>query len=95
MTADIELRGIPLSAEAQLLMDKGAIALESLICGGDDFEILCSVPESRIAEFRRSAALTGVPVSVIGVIRAGEGLPRFMDPEGRATVFEQGSFSHF
>lgn len=95
VTADIELRSVPLSAAARALTEKGAIALEKLICGGDDFEILCTVPESQIAEFRRSAALAGVPVSVIGVIRPGESLPRFIDSEGQARVFERGSFSHF
>lgn len=95
VTADIELPSIPLSSEARALTDNGAIALEKLICGGDDFEILCTVPESQIAEFRRSAALAGVPVSVIGVIRPGESLPRFIDSEGQARVFERGSFSHF
>ena len=69
--------------------------LKVLICGGDDYEILCTVPESQIAEFRRSAALAGVPVSVIGVIRPGKSLPRFIDSEGQARVFERGSFSHF
>jgi thiamine-monophosphate kinase len=95
VTADIELRNIPLSAAARALTETGEVALEKLICGGDDFEILCTVPESRIAEFRRSAALAGVPVSVIGVIRPGESLPRFIDSEGQARVFERGSFSHF
>ena len=95
VTADIELRSIPLSAAARALTETGAITLEKLICGGDDFEILCTVPESQIAEFRRSAALAGVPVSVIGVIREGDGLPRFIDSGGRARVFERGSFSHF
>jgi thiamine-monophosphate kinase len=95
VTAEIELGNIPLSAAARGLTDTGAIALEKLICGGDDFEILCTVPESQIAEFRRSAAQAGVPVSVIGVIREGDGLPRFIDSDGRARVFERGSFSHF
>lgn len=66
VTAEIELGNIPLSPAARRSTHTGAIALEKLICGGDDFEILCTVPESQIAEFRRSAAQTSVPVSAIG-----------------------------
>jgi thiamine-monophosphate kinase len=93
-TATVELEAIPVSAavRAALEADSGLIGL--LVTGGDDYEILCAVPEERLAPFLAAAALAGVEAAAIGIVQDGEGLPVFRDRMGERR-YEQGSFSHF
>jgi thiamine-monophosphate kinase len=95
VTADIELSGIPASAAAAKLLASGAADLGGLISGGDDYEILCTVPVSRREAFMHAAQQAGVDVAEVGVILAGEGSPRFLDGQGQAVALQRLSFSHF
>ena len=90
----VELAQVPLSAaalEAQALDSK---SLEIALTGGDDYEIICSVPEMRAHDFEHGARQAGVAVSRIGVAVDGEGL-RLCTREGRELVLRQSSYSHF
>jgi thiamine-monophosphate kinase len=95
VTADIELANIPTSPATATLLGRGATDIEAIISGGDDFEILCTVPERRCDAFADEVRRAGVAVTEIGVIVAGEGLPRFRDAQGRAVTLKRLSFSHF
>jgi len=95
VTADIELAKIPTSPAATTLLACGAADIEAIISGGDDFEILCTVPESRRDAFAGEARRAGVAVTEIGVIVAGEGPARFRDAQGRSITLKRLSFSHF
>jgi thiamine-monophosphate kinase len=66
---------------------------ETALTGGDDFEVLCTVPPARADAFRAAARAAGVPVTDIGVVEAGAGA-HFMDG-GRELAFQRLSFSHF
>ena len=94
-TAVIDTPSIPASATAAGLLARGAVGIETLIAGGDDYEILCTVPEVRADAFAEAARQAGVAVTVIGTIMAGEGLPRFLDGEGRELALTRLSHSHF
>ena len=52
-------------------MAQGAVGLEALISGGDDYEILCAIPEDRFEAFALAAGQAGVAVTSIGTIIAG------------------------
>jgi thiamine-monophosphate kinase len=100
VAAEIEAARVPLSdaAKAVLLADPGAF--ETALTGGDDYEILCTVPEAKVGRFRVEAMAAKVAVTEIGVIRpdAGEGKGEgasFRDVKGALLSFKQGSFSHF
>jgi thiamine-monophosphate kinase len=95
VSAVIDLPSVPVSAPIAGLLASGRVAIESLISGGDDYEILCTVPERRCAVLAQLAKKAGVVLSTIGTIVAGAGAPRFLDREGRELAFSRGSYSHF
>jgi thiamine-monophosphate kinase len=95
VTAVIDSPSIPTSATAASLLSRGAVSLETLIAGGDDYEILCTVPEATAGALVQAARQAGVAVTDIGTIMAGEGLPRFLDGEGRELALARRSYSHF
>jgi thiamine-monophosphate kinase len=96
VTAEIELAKLPTSPAAAMLLARGAADLTAMISGGDDFEILCTVPEHRCDAFIGAACAAGVAVTEIGVVAAaGQGHPRFLDVQGRPVALTRLSFSHF
>ena len=95
VSAVIEAARVPLSAPARALLDAGMIGLETLVAGGDDYEILCTMPEARVASFMAQAEEAGVAAAVIGGIVAGDAPPRFVDAAGEAIELKRRSYSHF
>ena len=95
VSAVIDLVSIPLSGAAQDLVSRGVVGLETLIAGGDDYEILCTLPEDRVEAFAQAAQHAGVAVSSIGTIVAGSAVPKFIDGQGREIALERLSYSHF
>jgi len=95
VSAVIELAQVPLSPAARNLVSRGIIGLEALIAGGDDYEILCTVPDDRVEAFTQAARHRGVIVSSIGTMTYGSAAPRFVDGSGRAIALERLSYSHF
>jgi thiamine-monophosphate kinase len=95
ISAVIDAPGIPLSAPAAALLARGAIDLEFIVSGGDDYEILCAVPEANFEAFAQAARLAGVSLASIGTVIAGASPPRFLDGEGREIALKRLSYSHF
>jgi thiamine-monophosphate kinase len=95
VSAVVDTPSIPASATAAGLLSRGLVGLEALIAGGDDYEILCTIPEARAAAFAEAARRAGVAVTAIGTIMAGEGLPRFLDGAGKELALARLSHSHF
>ena len=69
--------------------------MERLITGGDDYEILCTVPEAGFEALAQEARKVGVTVTPIGAIIAGNAIPSFLDGQGRDLALERRSWSHF
>ncbi|WP_247522417.1 thiamine-phosphate kinase [Bradyrhizobium sp. 190] len=95
VSAVIDLVSIPRSDSAQDLVSRGVVGLETLIAGGDDYEILCTLPEDRVEAFAQDANRVGVAVSSIGTIIAGSAVPKFIDGQGREITLDRRSYSHF
>jgi len=95
VSAQINTAELPLSEAARSMLDADPGLLEPVLTGGDDYEILCTVPSAQLADFRVAAAATGIPVAVIGQVVAGSEDPRFTDARGRPRSFPRPSFSHF
>lgn len=95
VSAAIHTPGIPLSRPAGLLLARGAVSMETLITGGDDYEILCTIPEADFDTFAQEARKAGVPVTPIGAVIAGSAAPSFLDERGRELALKRRSFSHF
>ena len=62
--------------------------------GGDDYEILCAVPDEGLESFLEATAAAGVDTAPIGVVEKGKGQPVFRSGN-RERNYERGSFSHF
>jgi thiamine-monophosphate kinase len=95
VSAQIELEKIPVSPQARALLTAGAATIETLISGGDDYEVLCTVPEGRLAAFFAAAKAADVAAAAIGVIRGGAVPPRFVAADGHEVTLTRGSYSHF
>ena len=95
VSAEVRLADIPLSAAAKAMLAAKASTIEALIAGGDDYEILCTVAQDRLASFRQAAASAGIALSAIGMIRSGDEPVRFVGEDGRAVALARSSYSHF
>ena len=95
VSAVIDARSIPLSAAAATLLTRGTVGIEAIVSGGDDYEILCAIPEASVEAFVQAAGLVGVTVTSIGTVIAGPSAPRFLDARGREIALERLSYSHF
>ena len=95
ISAVIDAPSIPTSATAAGLLARGAAGIETLISGGDDYEILCTVPEASAKRFAEAARQAGVAATAIGTVMAGEGPPRFLDAQGQVMALTRLSWSHF
>lgn len=94
VAAEIEVARVPLSEATKAALATDPTVLETVLTGGDDYEIVCTVPVAKADSFRAAARAVQVAVTEIGAITAGEGT-RFFGPEGQALAFKRASFSHF
>jgi len=94
VSADIDVARIPMSDAAKAVIAADPGMLETALTGGDDYEIVCTVPAAKAGGFRAAAAAAQVTVSEIGEVKAGEGA-RFLGAGGQALSFKRPSFSHF
>jgi thiamine-monophosphate kinase len=94
VAADVNVANVPLSDAAKAVVAGDAAALELVLTGGDDYEIICTVPDEKAESFRAAAGAAGVPVTEIGEIKKGEGA-RFIGITGKPLAFKRASFSHF
>lgn len=95
VTATVTVDAVPLSEAARAALTAGVGDVETLIAGGDDYEIVCTVPPARWDAFVRQAAEAGVAITGIGSISEGGEPPRFLDAGGRDIALARRSFSHF
>ncbi len=94
LSAEIDTALIPFSPAGRSAMGADERLRDLMITGGDDYEILCAVPDARLAAFLDATAAAGVPATVIGSMVEGDGLPVFRDA-GLERRYTRGSFSHF
>jgi thiamine-monophosphate kinase len=95
VSAAIDAPSIPLSPVAAALVMRGAVGIEAVLAGGDDYEVLCTIPEARLQVFVDAAARAGVPVRTIGTVIAGSAPPHFLDAQGGEISLSRLSYSHF
>ena len=93
VAAEIDAARVPLSGAAKAAIAADPAMLETALTGGDDYEIVCTVPPAKAQGFRAAAKAANVPVAEIGRVTAGEGA-RFLK-DGAPLAFKRASFSHF
>jgi thiamine-monophosphate kinase len=95
VSAVVETPLVPTSAATASLLARGVVGLEAVISGGDDYEILCAVPEVKMRALLEAAGKAGIALTMIGTISAGTAAPRFLDAQGKELKLERLSYSHF
>ena len=95
VSAVIDAPGVPLSTAAAAMLARGAVGIETLVSGGDDYEILCAIPENHFDAFAAAARKAGVAVTSIGTVIAGAASPKFLDAQGKEMPLSRLSYSHF
>ncbi len=95
VSADVDLVAVPLSRAAGLAIAAEPSGFDVAMTGGDDYEILATVPDRETAGFEAAALAAGIAVTAIGRVVAGVSATLFRDRNGRARVFDRGSFRHF
>ena len=91
--AVIEAALVPLSAQARQAIDGAPALIEAALAGGDDYELVFSVPSGHVEALERLAINVGIAVTRIGAIVAGEGV-RVIDRAGRDVTPRRPGFRH-
>jgi thiamine-monophosphate kinase len=91
----LEAARVPLSSPAAAVVADKHVALEALLTGGEDYEILAAVAPERAADFETAADAAGRPVTRIGVIAEASAGLSVVAPDGRALIFAATGWDHF
>jgi len=93
VAAEIDAAQVPLSDAARRALAADPSLFYTALTGGDDYEILLTLPPETLDAFRAAAVQAGVAATEIGRIVAGQGA-RFMR-DGKSLDFARASYSHF
>ncbi len=94
-SAEIPIAGIPLSDAARAITEARCDCMQTILTGGDDYEILAAVPPERASAFEASSREAQVPVARIGVVTAGTAAPKFKAADGSELALPLQGFEHF
>ncbi|MDA9422650.1 MULTISPECIES: thiamine-phosphate kinase [Bradyrhizobium] len=95
VSASVDVTSVPLSAAAAGLLASNVVGIEALLAGGDDYEVLCTVPPAQSDALIAAGRTMGVAVTAIGTIVEGYERPRFLDGQGQELLLTRLSYSHF
>jgi thiamine-monophosphate kinase len=95
LDAAIDVARVPLSRAARAALAAEPALIETILTGGDDYEVLAAAPGRDAERLRQAAKLAGVAITEIGRVSAGSGRARFVGGDGRPLEFARPSFSHF
>lgn len=85
---------IPLSAAAAEAVKTQPALRETILSGGDDYEVLCTVPAGKAAAFEHAAQQADVSVACLGLTLGDEFGVEFINENGQAFRLDRMSFSH-
>jgi thiamine-monophosphate kinase len=94
VSALVEADQVPLSAAVAKAVQASTDLLDLALTGGDDYEILCTVPQKSLDSFRQEADSIGISLSVIGRVVSGHDRPVFR-MNGLERRYDVGSYQHF
>jgi thiamine-monophosphate kinase len=92
--AVVESARVPLSAAGRAAVGMDPALMESVLTGGDDYEILFTAEPGREAALAALGGELGIPITRIGTMSEGKGV-RVLDREGRELAFAQAGYRHF
>jgi thiamine-monophosphate kinase len=92
--AEISLDALP-RARAIAECRDAALAMDCLLAGGDDYELVFTVPPFKRPEVEALARELGLPLTRIGVLVRGEPQAAVRDKAGRLVPVARKGFDHF
>lgn len=92
--AEIHTDRIPLSAAARVVLAGRPAAIERVLTGGDDYELLFTAPPEAEQSIEAASKRAGVAVTAIGHIRGGDGV-QALDGDGRPLRLTASGYRHF
>jgi thiamine-monophosphate kinase len=94
VSAVVEVTRVPLSAAARAAIASDSSLLGTCLTGGDDYQVLATMPEDAFAGFSAACEMQGIAATQIGRI-TDPGVPvEVLDAEGQAIAFEERAYSH-
>ena len=85
---------MPLSDAARAALLAEPALIETLLTGGDDYEILCVIPPDQAGAFEGAAREAGVPMARIGTLGEAGGVRVWRNPDGRERRFTRRAYAH-
>lgn len=92
LAAEVDVSAVPLSPQAQAA---GADWLETILTGGDDYEVLLAIPPANQAALQSAAAACHIPLTRIGGFVQGDAEVRLRAPDGTPIRVSHAGWSHF
>lgn len=92
--ARVQAPHLPLSDAAAAALEKDAGLFETVLGGGDDFELLFTAPAAKETALALLAERHGVPITPIGRIEAAPGV-RIVDGQGAEIPIKRAGYRHF
>ena len=91
--AEIDVARVPLCEAARTVVTADPAEMDTVLTGGDDYEIVLTLAPEKFPAFCAAAEAAGVAVTEIGRVTAGKGAHFVRD--GKALTFKRPSYSHF
>jgi thiamine-monophosphate kinase len=95
VSGDVALDRVPLSDAVRKALEADPALRETVFGGGEDYEIILTVPSDKVDAAVAAARQAGVVLCDAGQVTEGSGAPRFVDAEGRQVTFLRTGYSHF
>ena len=92
--AEIVAEDVPLSEPARVVLEQDPALLNSLLTGGDDYELLFTAAPGRTRAIAALAKRTGIPVTRIGRMTRGSHV-RVVTWSGRSMSIKRAGYTHF
>jgi thiamine-monophosphate kinase len=94
VSATIEQAKIPLSPAAAELVENDEKLWETILTGGDDYELLFTAPADKKFAIAALAAELHIPITAIGSVGEGSGVT-VLDEAGEPVKLSKAGFKHF
>ena len=92
--ARVRFADLPLSSAAAKALAGDPTLIQRIVAGGDDYEILATVPAEQTPAFQAEAAAAGVPATQVGAMFAGAEVV-IEDRNGQPLTLDRTGWDHF
>jgi thiamine-monophosphate kinase len=93
VAARLDAASVPLSDAARAALSRDPALRDTVLGGGDDYELLFTVPADAVGRVEALAQTLALPLTAIGAIESGQGV-RILDADGTAIALATRGFAH-